>query len=581
MEIRNFFKCCGQFFVVAFMALGLFGGLPFAAEAANLYFSPSSGSYVVGGSLSVNINVSSADQSMNAVSGVVSFPQDKLEVASISKTGSVCNLWVQEPSFSNTYGTINFECIVLNPGFTGSLGKIIGVNFRSKSQGGTALSFSSGSVLANDGNGTSILTNSSSANFFFSDPDNTETPPVVNPPSTGVLSAPEISSPTHPNQSKWYALNKAQFSWQLPPGTKSIRLLFDRLAGAIPTIEYVPPVSSKEISDIADGIYYFHARTKSVDGWSSVSHFKFQIDTKDPDYFTINEIRRKDLTNPKAKFNFDANDSLSGIDRYEISIDGKDAQTWQDDGTHIFETYPLDPGNHTLSVTVFDRAGNLLTSTSDFIVSPLSKVVITEYPKQLNNKETLIIGGTGPQGSRTVLFMQKEGDEIIQYETQSVKGGSFVFSINDEFKEGSYKVWAQAIDGRGAKSNPSEKVVIVVQRPIFFKIGSLAISFLAILILIVVLVFLLLFLVFWLKHRLSLFRKTLKKEVREAEVVVRKAFDLLENNMRSQVRLLEKTKNKRELTQEESKIVKQMKKDLDSAEKFINKEIEDIKDEIK
>ena len=95
-------------------------------------FSPSSGEYAVGGVFSVSVYVSSADQAMNAASGAISFPPDKLEVISLSKTGSIFTLWVQEPLFSNSSGAVNFEGIALNPGFTGIGGKLITVNFKAK-----------------------------------------------------------------------------------------------------------------------------------------------------------------------------------------------------------------------------------------------------------------------------------------------------------------------------------------------------------------------------------------------------------------------------------------------------------------
>jgi len=124
--------------------LSLFLGLiPFGIEAATLSFSPSSGSYAVGNSISVNVFISNSDQSMNAASGVVSFPSDKLEVVSVSKTGSIFTLWVQEPSFSNSAGTVTFEGIVLNPGFMGANGKAITINFKVKAAGVAVLNFSS------------------------------------------------------------------------------------------------------------------------------------------------------------------------------------------------------------------------------------------------------------------------------------------------------------------------------------------------------------------------------------------------------------------------------------------------------
>jgi hypothetical protein len=80
------------------------------------------------------------------------------------------------------------------------------------------------------------------------------------------------------------------------------------------------------------------------------------------------------------------------------------------------------------------------------------------------------------------------------------------------------------------------------------------------------------------------FRKKLgkiKKEVREAESALHKAFESLKDDIREQVRILEKTRTKRQLTEEEERVVKQLKKDLDDAEKFVRKEIEDIKKEAK
>ncbi len=137
----------------------LFILFPFFANAANLSFSKTSGSYNAGDTFTVNVYINSTDQSMNAASGVVLFPTDLISVSSISKNGSIFSLWVQEPLFSNNGGTVNFEGIVLNPGFIGSNGKILSITFKTKKVGNAEITFSTGSVLANDGKGTNILTN--------------------------------------------------------------------------------------------------------------------------------------------------------------------------------------------------------------------------------------------------------------------------------------------------------------------------------------------------------------------------------------------------------------------------------------
>lgn len=83
--------------------------------------------------------------------------------------------------------------------------------------------------------------------------------------------------------------------------------------------------------------------------------------------------------------------------------------------------------------------------------------------------------------------------------------------------------------------------------------------------------------IFWFGwHKLSLLRKRIKKEVSEAETALHKAFNLLKEDIREQIEMLEKTRMKRKLTNEEEKIIEELNENLDDAEKFIRKEIEDI-----
>ena len=132
----------------------------------------------VGQTTTVNVFVST-DQAMNAASGIVSFPSATLEVVSVSKTNSIATLWIQDPSFSNIAGTVSFEGVVLNPGFTGASGRFITITFRGKSEGTAPLSFLSGSVLANDGQGTELLTGTSGANIVVT--QRTTLPPAPTP----------------------------------------------------------------------------------------------------------------------------------------------------------------------------------------------------------------------------------------------------------------------------------------------------------------------------------------------------------------------------------------------------------------
>ena len=248
---------------------------PVFVLAADLYLSPATGSYNVDQIFPIDVYVSSIDQAINAVSGAISFSPDKLEVVSLSKDGSIFNLWVLDPVFSNSAGIITLEGITLNPGFIGSAGKIIRINFKAKESGNSLLTFSSSSVLANDGKGTNVLVGIGSGNYTIQSE-------IASPPAEDVSSknAPEaviISSPTHPDSEKWYSNSNPKFAWEVPEDTIGIKLLVDRRSVATPTVFYSELISEKQLGSLAGGIWYFHAQLQNEFGWGEISHYKFQI----------------------------------------------------------------------------------------------------------------------------------------------------------------------------------------------------------------------------------------------------------------------------------------------------------------
>jgi len=153
---------------IILFALGIGFLLPDVLYAANLYFLPSSGNYSQGQNFTTSILVNT-EQSINAVSGLLNFPTEYLEVIALSTVNSIVNLWVQAPSFSNggDSGNVNFEGIILNPGYIGSQGKIIDVVFMVKKIGSASLAFSNSAILSNDGKGTNIVSSSGTAKFSF------------------------------------------------------------------------------------------------------------------------------------------------------------------------------------------------------------------------------------------------------------------------------------------------------------------------------------------------------------------------------------------------------------------------------
>ena len=443
-----------------------FGLFPFGTEAATLYFSPSSGEYAVGGVFSVSVYVSSADQAMNAASGAVSFPADKLEVISLSKTGSIFTLWVQEPLFSNSSGAVNFEGIALNPGFTGIGGKLITINFKAKAAGAAVLNFSSGSVLANDGKGTNILANLGSAQFSLVAAASAAptAPPSVSKTTTpfvvpSVLSAPQIFFTDASRPNRMVCQKDAKFTWSVPAGATRVRLLVGKISLAIPTVVYSPAISEREITNFEDGIWYFNAQLRNAGGWGAVARYKLQIDTQPPEKFAIKFIDGVKTENPKPTVVFDTTDSLSGIDYYKIKIGEGD---FFPVAPEIVKSNPYtlpsqNPGKRNILVQAFDKAGNYATAVEEFEILPISSPRITEYPKEMRNEELLVVRGSTHPNSQVKIWLQKEGEEPRSFVVQSNQDGKFAYLAEDKLKEGIYKMWATVTNAQEAQSLPSEK----------------------------------------------------------------------------------------------------------------------------
>lgn len=152
---RNFFKLL--FFVIGLLSFSKI------IYASTLNLSPSIGTFSVGDNISVNLVVST-DSSVNAISSILKFSNNTLSLSSISKSGSVITLWPIGPTFSNQNGTASIEGVVLS-GYIGSSGKVVTLNFKAIKEGQAFVGFSSGSVLANDGQGTNTLLASNGSNF--------------------------------------------------------------------------------------------------------------------------------------------------------------------------------------------------------------------------------------------------------------------------------------------------------------------------------------------------------------------------------------------------------------------------------
>ncbi len=237
-------------------------------------------------------------------------------------------------------------------------------------------------------------------------------------------------------------------------------------------------------------------------------------------------------------------------------------------GTDVFKS----GSPATFAVTHVDKPETAVVAPTpvEAVPEPLVPPIFTDYPSELRSGEQLVVRGVTHPASKVNIWLQHERDDQQNYALESDDSGRFTFSADDRVKTGIYRLWAQVTDGSGKSSAPTEKIAVVVARPAI-DIGIVLLATFAVAILLVI---------WYVWHSRSLAKKRIRKETDEAEVSLHQAFGSLREN-RARLEMFEAARAKRKLTSEEEEIVRWLKKDLDTAEKTVEKEIFDIEEEIR
>lgn len=453
------------------------------ALAATLSFTPAVGTYDKEETFTVGVYVGSVDKSMNAASGTVTFPTDKLQVVSVSKNNSIIDFWAQEPSFSNTAGTIKFEGVALPPGFQGGNGRLVTIIFKGKSVGVADVKVVGGQVLANDGVGTSILSTVTGATFTIKaavapQPEvidlDEETPIEVSEP----IIEPDISceadsviySPTHPGQI-WRKENTAVFSWDITDDIVASRIAFDKSPSTEPSNLSKPAIVEKKYENLADGTWYFHLSLQDNDGWSKTEHFKIQIDQTAPELI-LSEVKRADLTDPKPVVDLEIKDNISCIKEFNINIDGEPVDYNKlPNGNYELET--IDPGEHELSVIVYDRAGNQNEAYLDIVIEPLSKPVIKEYEAKVSNSDQISVKGETIKNANLSAKITSKNRSYVATDDFQSGSGKFTWKPSKKLRSGTYFISFRVTDSRGASSDYTDPIEIKIGVGLDINIGAM------------------------------------------------------------------------------------------------------------
>ncbi len=437
------------FAIPLLLGLGVFV-LPAHAQGATLSLSPSTGTVADGQTITVSVRVNAGGQAMNSAEGTVSFPKDMLQLQSVSKSGSIFTFWTTEPSGSNASGRVVFAGGLPSPGYSGSKGTILKMTFLAKKEGTATLTMSGGKILANDGLGTNILTSQTGASYTIKQ---AAEKPQEEKPTTP--SAPILSSPTHPEQTLWYAAETATVRWTKPAGLIDVSWSFTRDLTSIPDDTAEPNTGTADITLPADGTWYFQIRGRYETGWSAIGHYELRRDRTPPEPFTLNLQRDRGDTDPSPVLVFMVTDTTSGIRKTVMVLDGGEEQEVTSPAPIILGK----AGEHTVIVTAYDLAGNKRESTLRFTMEGYAPPVITFLSSPVILLEPLVVRGTAALGDTVTIFVDGEsigsvvvGGQISAETPQSQESLPWIFRSDRLFRPGAYQVTATAINALGQES---------------------------------------------------------------------------------------------------------------------------------
>lgn len=380
-------------FLITILKLFVLGVLLFGAQqifAADVVFSPSTGSYSNGQTFTATIRANPNGDNINAVEASIAFDSSKLQVVSVSKDGSAFSLWTTEPTFSNSAGTISFGGGSPSPFSSNST--LLTVTMRASGEGSAAVTFNSASILAADGLGTDVLENMTGATYTIGGaivPETvtpTPTPEAepeeeVSDDDSAAISfgdpprAPEVGSTAFLDPELWYNITDGIFTWTLPFDVNVVAVEIATSADNQPENNedaiYDPPIEEFVVSEenVSDGVQYVSVKFKNQVGWGSVLNRQLKIDTTPPEKF---EISVQNGTSPSSfpLLVFEANDVTSGIERYQMTISDKEPFDVSPDEAKLgYLLGELEDGTYTVKVVAYDRAGNSTVTTVPVLVT--------------------------------------------------------------------------------------------------------------------------------------------------------------------------------------------------------------------
>jgi len=143
-------------------------------------------------------------------------------------------------------------------------------------------------------------------------------------------------------------------------------------------------IDSTDFTGVSDGTHTVNVTAYDNAGHAGSDVVSFTVDTAPPTVTVSNPAQGSVVTASSATLRWTGSDATSGIDHFDVSLDGGSPQSFSATTTS-FVLSGLADGSHTVTVLAYDRAGNSAMSTVSFRV------------------DTAVLSPSGPYGSAVIL----------------------------------------------------------------------------------------------------------------------------------------------------------------------------------
>lgn len=549
------------------------------AEAAELYFTISDSELSIGSEFNIGVNLNSEEVSINAAQAEINFPNNLYEIIEIDRKTSIFNFWIVEPSFSNDTGIISFIGGTAK-GVSGESLNIFKINARVTGVGSGDQTFTDAVVTASDGKGTNILSSIKDLEISIGTKTvvikksvSVEEPVKVEKPrieAVGLPDRPEVSIALYPDDSRWYSHTSEVIAlWEVPDDVTKVALLLDHSPNTVPPEAEEELFNGKSFGVLEEGIWYIHVQFRNNIGWGPVDHYKISLDTTAPLPFEIKT--GSDITdNPIPQIRFETQDSLSGVSSIVILIDEKISNI----STETPIILPiLSPGDHVVTVRVFDQAGNSVEDDLTLKILPLSTPIINFVTTTVSENELIFISGQSIEGDYVdINLCDKNCKEVFEKSIELGDSGNWELFISETLSTGLYTLTAKTRDERGATSYKTEDVLIKVKAVPVLSLGFVDLGWFELFLLLIVVVLAATSVVAW------NYIEEQKKRGAYAVITsrdVKKFGELLDNDIVEIERRLHNIEP--EIQGEIRTIIEKMKNTVTTLKKHIAKEVERLK----